>query len=142
MQHNVFSESESRAVARAAVKMAISTSREEERLLKEALRDQAVAVAAADFGGEFSISVEKIIERALSAARKEGLIAHTFREEGAVAGAAHEAVGQLLHKAMGLSVGGKIGIARKDDNIAVALFFCVGMMSLDEVCIGLGHRVL
>lgn len=137
-----FHESASREVARTAVKMAISTSRDEERMIRDAGLGKGMKTVAVDFGGDFALSVERVIERAMAAAKKEGLIQSTFREEGAVAGAAHEAICQMMNKAMGLSVGGKIGIARMHDNLAVALFFCVGMMSLDEVCVGLGHRVL
>lgn len=142
MSQEAFRESVSREVARTAVRLAISTTREEERHIREACLEKEVRTVAADFGGDFLSSIERIVERAVSAAKREGLIQPTFREEGAVAGAAHEALCQMMSKATGLSVGGKLGIARKDDNVAVALFFCVGMMSLDEVCLGLGHRVL
>lgn len=137
-----YSESSSLEIARAAVRMAVTATREEEKELRESLRKQEVYSVAADFGGDFLTSVERVIERALSAAKREGLIQSTFREEGAVAGATHEALSQLMQKAQGLSVGGKIGIARKEDNVAVALFFSIGMTHLDEVCVGMGHRVL
>lgn len=142
MSQEDFHESVSREVARTAVRLAVSTTREEERRIRDAYLEKGVRTVAVDFGGDFLPSIERIIERSVSAAKREGLIESTFREEGAVAGAAHEAICQLMAKATGLSVGGKLGIARKDDNVAVALFFCVGMMSLDEVCLGLGHRVL
>jgi hypothetical protein len=63
-------------------------------------------------------------------------------EEGAVAGAAREAVGQVMNKALGMNVGGKIGIARTGENIVVAIFFGIGLLHLNEVGIGLGHRAI
>ena len=83
----------------------------------------------------------KMIERAVVSAKHEGVIGETHAEEGAVAGAAHEALSQIAGKAAGLSVGGKIGIARFEDHISVAIFFTVGLLNLNEVAIGLGHRV-
>ena len=67
-----------------------------------------------DYGGEFVASVVRIVERAVVAAKREGVIvADEYKEEGSVAGAAHEALTQVMSKALGLNVGGKIGIARK-----------------------------
>lgn len=57
--------------------------------------------AASDFGGTFVDSMMKMIERAVVAAKREGVISDTHREEGAVAGAAHDAVCQVSEKAMG-----------------------------------------
>jgi len=45
-----------------------------------------------------------------------------------------------MPKALGLNVGGKIGIARKDDHITVVIFFGIGLVHLDEICIGIAHR--
>ena len=59
-----------------------------------------------------------------------------------VAGAAREALNQVTPKALGMSVGGKIGIARSGEHVAVAVFFNIGLGHLDEVCIGLGHRAI
>ena len=47
-----------------------------------------------------------------------------------------------MPKAIGLNVGGKIGIARYNDHISVAIFFGIGLLHLNEVSIGLGHRVV
>ncbi len=33
-------------------------------------------------------------------------------------------------------------IARQDDHIAVCIFFGIGLLHLNEVAIGLGHRVI
>ena len=71
---------------------------------------------------EFITSITKIIERAVVAAKRESIIIDTHTEEGAVAGATREAISQLMAKAIGLNVGGKIGIARFGDHISVAVF--------------------
>ena len=77
------------------------------------------------------------------AAKREGVISSTeFREEGAVAGATREALSQVNTKALGLNVGGKIGVARSGSNIAVAVFFGIGLLHLNEVAVGLGHRAI
>ncbi|KHO61092.1 HutP [Thermoanaerobacter sp. YS13] len=128
-------------VARIAVKMAMST-REEEESLKHKYWQHGVKVAAVDYGGEYVNSISKIIERAVVAAKREGIIEDTHAAEGAVAGAAHEAAIQVMNKAMGLNVGGKIGIAYADEHLCVCVFFAVGMLNLNEVAIGLGHRSL
>ena len=133
---------DSRDVARAAVMLAMSASREEESANKIRLKEQGIQSAASDFGGDFSASVMKIIERAVVIAKREGLLTDKFHEEGAVAGATHDAVIQVSSKAMGLNVGGKIGVARSGDHVAVAVFFTVGLVHLNEVCLGLGHRAV
>lgn len=130
----------SREVARAAIMLAMSADREEETRLKAELATRGVVSAAADFGGEFVSSVMKIVERAVVAAKREGVIGDTHHAEGAVAGAAREAVSQVAGKAMGLSVGGKIGVARCGEHVAVAVFFAIGLVHLNEICIGMGHR--
>lgn len=108
--------------------------------MKAELAARGVVSAAADFGGEFVSSVMKIVERAVVAAKREGVIGDTHHAEGAVAGAAREAVSQVANKAMGLSVGGKIGVARCGEHVAVAVFFAIGLVHLNEICIGMGHR--
>lgn len=128
-------------VARVAVKMAMSR-RDEEEILKDKYRQQGIKVAAVDYGGEFISSISKIIERAVVAAKREGIIEESHTGEGAVAGAAHEAIMQIINKAMGLNIGGKIGIALFDEHLCVCAFFAVGMLNLNEVAIGLGHRSL
>ena len=133
---------DSREVARAAIMLAMTATREEESALKAELRARGVRGAAVDYGGEFVPSVMKIIERSVVAARREQIIGETHREEGAVAGAAREAVSQVSGKALGLSVGGKIGVARCGEHVAVAVFFGVGLAHLNEVCVGMGHRAI
>ena len=133
---------DSREVARAAIMLAMTATREEEAELKAGLPARGIRGAAVDYGGEFIASVMKIIERSVVAAKREQVIGETHREEGAVAGAAREAVSQVADKALGLSVGGKIGIARGGEHVAVAVFFGVGLVHLNEVCVGMGHRAI
>ncbi len=133
---------DSRDVARAAMTLAMTNTREDEAAWKQSLSAKGVQCAASDFGGDFVTSVMKIIERAVVIAKREGVIGEKFHEEGAVAGAAHDAVSQITDKAMGLNVGGKIGVARSGDHVAVALFFTAGLVHLNEVCAGLGHRAV
>ena len=61
---------------------------------------------------------------------------------GAVAGAAHEALEQVKVKAFGFNVGGKIGIARAGEHLCVAIYMGVGVLNLNELCVGLAHRSL
>ena len=84
----------------------------------------------------------KIVERAVVAAKREGIIINHHNEEGAVAGATREAISQITNKAIGLNVGGKIGIARCGEHVAVAIFFGIGLLHLNEVAMGLGHRAI
>ena len=136
------STTESRQVARAAIMMAVSASRSEEAGLDASFRENGILTGAADYGGEFVPNVMKIIDRAISCGKREGLISENDHEIGALAGAAHEALAQIAPKALGLSIGGKIGIARKEGHIAVAVFLCIGLGHLDEMCTSIGHRVI
>ena len=131
---------ESKKVAQAALRMAMTESREEEGHLKEFFGKQGIKTVAVDYGGEYIAAVKKIVERAVVAAKREGVIKETHGDEGAVAGAAREALSQIMAKAMGLNIGGKIGISRRDEHLSVAVFFGVGLLHLDEVAVGLGHR--
>ena len=132
----------SKETAKAAVRLALSSSREEEKMLKERYADKGIMVAAVDFGGEFVPSTMRIVECTVVAAKRENIIGETHHEEGAVAGAIREAISQIQSKAIGLNVGGKIGIARFGEHIAVSVFFGIGLLHLNEVAIGLGHRVI
>ncbi|HBK52600.1 MAG TPA: hut operon positive regulator HutP, partial [Syntrophomonas wolfei] len=51
-------------------------------------------------------------------------------------------IAQIMPKALGLNVGGKIGVARHKDHVSVAIFLGIGLLHLDEVAIGLGHRAV
>lgn len=132
----------SKQAARAAIKMALTESREEENQLKKSLHQTGIKAAAVDFGGEYLNSASKVVERAIVAAKREGVIKDTHADEGAIAGATREALSQLMPKALGFNVGGKIGIARIEDHVSVAIFFGIGLVHLDEVAIGLGHRAV
>ena len=132
----------SREVARAAIELSMTSSREEEQRWRKQLQLEGVVAAAADFGGEFLPGIVRIVERAVVAAKREGVISDSHLEEGAVAGATREALTQVTPKALGMSVGGKVGVARCGEHVAVAVFFSIGLGHLDEVCIGLGHRAI
>ncbi|NMA55171.1 MAG: hut operon positive regulator HutP [Firmicutes bacterium] len=128
--------------ARAAIKMALSRNRADEQQLKKAFQAVGIMAAAVDHGGDFISSVKKVIERAVVAAKREGLIAEEEGAEGGVAGAAREALSQIMPKALGLNMGGKIGIARYDEHIVVVIFCSIGLLHLNEVAFGLGHRAV
>jgi hypothetical protein len=132
----------SKEISKIALRMSLSKDRNEERILKEEMLSFNIRTAAVDFGGEFITSITKIIERSVVAAKREGVIRDSHAEEGAVAGAAREAISQIMPKAVGLNIGGKIGIARYNEHICVALFFGIGLLHLNEVAVGLGHRVV
>jgi hypothetical protein len=132
----------SKKIASVAIQMVLTENREEEHKVKNNFAAMGISTAAVDYGGEFIVSVKKIVERAVVAAKREGVIRETHTEEGAVAGATREALSQIVNKAVGLNVGGKIGIARYRDHLVVAIFFGIGLLHLDEVAIGLGHRVI
>ncbi len=127
-------------IAEAAIKMALTESREEETRLKNKYADLGIRTAAVDVGGEYITSIKRIIERAIVAAKRENVIKENHFDEGSIAGATKEALAQVMPKALGLNVGGKIGIARQNDHIIVAVFLGVGLLHLDEVAIGLSHR--
>lgn len=132
----------SREVAAAALQVALTASTEDERHAKDALAKKGISTCASNFGGEFISSINKIIERTIVASKREGVIASTHLEEGAVAGAAREALSQIMNKAIGLNIGGKIAIARYGDHVSVAMFFGIGLLHLNEVAVGLGHRAI
>jgi hypothetical protein len=126
-------------IAKASINMAISSRPEEERLIEEFKKDNVLAVAV-DIGGNLNTSIPKIIERALVASKRTGIIKDCHIHEGAVAGATREAIMQVSGKANGLNVGGKIGVARQGEHISVCIFLSIGVLHLNEVVIGLGHR--
>lgn len=132
----------SRQIAAIAIKMALTETREEETELKSIYAKQNIKAAAVDCGGDFINKVKKFTERSVVAAKRENVIIENHLEQGAVAGATREALSQISLKAVGYDVGGKIGIARYNDHVSVAVFFGIGLLHLDEVAIGLGHRVI
>ena len=132
----------SKTIARVALRMAISENREEEAQEKKKNSAQGIKSAAVDFGGEYLTSINKFVVHAIVAARREGIINDTHSETGAVAGATREALSQIQNKAIGLNVGGKIGIARYQDHLSIAVFLVVGLLHLDEVAVGMAHRTI
>jgi len=132
----------SREIAAAAVRISITADRQEEKQLQAEFAKCGIRTVAVDYGGEFINSVMKIVERAVVSSKREGVINESHVEEGAVAGATREALTQIMPKALGLNVGGKIGIARFKDHISVSIYFGIGLLHLNEVAIGLGHRVV
>lgn len=128
-------------VAKYATRMAIS-SREEEEELKINLRKEGIIVTAVNIGGNINESTSKILERALVAAKRNNLIREEHLHEGAVVGATRDALMQVWNRASGQNVGGKVGIARHGEHLSVCIFLSVGLLHLDEVVIGLGHRAI
>ncbi len=128
-------------VAKYATRMAIS-SREEEEELKISLKKKGISVTAVNIGGNINDSTSKILERALVASKRNGLIREEHLHEGAVIGATRDALMQVWNRASGQNVGGKVGIAKSGEHLSVCIFLSVGLLHLDEVVIGIGHRAI
>lgn len=128
-------------VAKYATRMAIS-SREEEEELKSELRKKGIMVTAVNIGGNINDSTSKILESALVASKRNGLIREEHLHEGAVIGATRDALMQIWNRVSGQNVGGKIGIAIYGEHLSVCIFLSVGLLHLDEVVMGLGHRAI
>lgn len=64
-------------IGRAALHIALTANRAEENKVKEHLAAQGILSTAVDFGGEFIPSIVKIIERAVVAAQRQGLVTET-----------------------------------------------------------------
>jgi len=132
---------QSTEVAKAAIRLAMS-SREEENELKKQYRGLGVKCVAIDIGGKLPDITTKVLERALVASKKNDIIKDVHVHDGAVAGATREALAQIALKTHGLSAGGKIGIARQGEHLSVAIFMSIGLLHLNDIVIGLGHRSL
>lgn len=126
-------------VAKASIEMAIS-SREDERFLEQRFKEKEILTVAVDVGGTINNSISKIIERALVASKRSGVVKDCHLHDGAVIGATREALMQVSAKANGLNVGGKIGIARSGEHLSVAIFMSIGVLHLNDLVIGIGHR--
>ena len=124
-------------ICRIALKLAIS-SREEERELVKSYRLKGIKTAAVDVGGVMPNSRFKFIENALIAAKRNNLIQDVHVHDGAIIGAMREAMSQTIIN--GLSVGGKIGIARSGEHLSVAIFLSVGILQFNEVITSVAHR--
>ena len=59
-------------IGRAALKIAVTASRDEENVVKQLLEKQGITATAVDFGGEFIHSIVKIVERAVGSSAKVG----------------------------------------------------------------------
>ena len=92
----------SREVCKAAIQIALTDSREEEIEMKAKNKENGILSVAVDFGSDFGSAVPKVLERAVVAAKRENVISSTHAEEGAVAGAAHEAIQQIVESASDL----------------------------------------
>lgn len=134
-------ESNSTKVAKIATRMAICDRHEEEHL-KKFYSEKGIKVTAVNIGGNINSSVAKILESALVAAKRNELIREEHLHEGAVIGATRDAIIQVAERANALNVGGKIGIARSGEHISVCIFLNIGLLHLDEIVIGIGHRAL
>jgi hypothetical protein len=129
-------------IGRAALKVAVTASREEENEIKKYLIAEGIQATGVDFGGEFVSSIVKIVERAVVAAQREGIVPNNATGAGPVAGAASGAIEQVKNKAIGFNVGGKIGIARYHEHLCVAVYMGVGVLNLNELAVGLAHRIV
>ena len=135
----IFMDHKSTDIAKISVKMSLCSRASEEKLIA-AYKEKGVLVTAIDIGGNFSAFTTKVIESAIVASKRGGLIKDCHVHEGAVAGATKDALAQVAPKANGLNVGGKIGIARFGEHISVCIFLSIGLLHLNEVVIGLSHR--
>ena len=123
-------------ICRIALKMSISSRDEERKLMKE-YKEKGIRTAAVNVGGAMPF---KFIESALMAAKRNNLIQDVHAHDGAVIGAMREAMSQIEAIINGLSVGGKIGLARDGEHLAVAIFLSVGILQFNEVITSVAHR--
>ena len=135
-------ELQSADVARAAVRMALSETRADENALREELFKEGIRSVAVNFGGKFLDILPKIFESAIVAAQRQHVISDTHVGDGSVLGAMESAIEQVKMMAIGMNVGGKIGIARWNEHLCVAIFVGVGVLHFNEVTMGMAHRVL
>lgn len=129
-------------VGRAALRMALSETRTDENNLKEELAESEIRAVAVNFGGKFLEVLPKIYESAIIAAQRQHVISDTHVGDGSVLGAVESAIDQIKLKAIGMNVGGKIGIARWKEHLCVAVYVGVGVLRFNEVAVGMAHRVL
>lgn len=129
-------------VARAAARIAITETRDEESMVKRQLLERGIRAAAVDFGGEYVSILPRVVERAVVAAKREGVIRAVHPHEGAVAGAARETLGTIGVRAIGFNVGGKVGIAACGEHLVVAVFVGVGLLHLDDCAMAVAHRAI
>lgn len=138
----MYKEFQSADAARAAIRMALSENRSDENELREKLAKSGIRAVAVNFGGKFLDIIPKIYESAIVAAQRQHVISDTHVGDGSVVGAMESAIEQIKLMAMGMNVGGKIGIARWKEHLCVAVFVEVGVLHFNEVTLGMAHRVL
>lgn len=138
----MYKEFQSADVARAAIRMALSENRSDENELREKLEKSGIRAVAVNFGGKFLDIIPKIYESAIVAAQRQHVISDTHVGDGSVVGAMESAIEQIKLMAMGMNLGGKIGIARWKEHLCVAVFVEVGVLHFNEVTLGMAHRVL
>jgi hypothetical protein len=133
---------DSRDVGRAAIRLALTETREEESAMKAALRDRGIRAVAVDFGGEYEDSIPRAVERILVASKREGAILDDHVHQGAVAGACREALSQLQFRAVGFNLGGKMAVATGGEHVAVAVYAGIGLAYLDDQGVAVAHRAV
>lgn len=138
----MYKEFQSADVARAAIRMALSENRSDENELREKLAKSGIRAVSVNFGGKFLDIIPKIYESAIVAAQRQHVISDTHVGDGSVVGAMESAIEQIKLMAMGMNLGGKIGIARWKEHLCVAVFVEVGVLHFNEVTLGMAHRVL
>lgn len=136
-----FDKDKSVAVSKIALKMALS-SYEEEKEYIEYYKNRKIKVAAVNVGGKMPDSRFKFIESTLIAAKRNNIISKEHVHDGSVIGAIREAMSQIETIINGLSVGGKIGIARDGEHLAVGILLSVGILQFNEVITAVAHRTL
>lgn len=135
-------ELESSDVGRAALRMALTETRGEENDLRESLGEKGIRAVAVNFGGRFPDILSRLYESAIVAAQRQGVVSDTHVGDGSVLGALESAVEQVKLKAIGMNVGGKIGVARWHEHLCVAVYIGVGILHFNEVSVGIAHRAI
>ncbi|MBT9154618.1 MAG: hypothetical protein DDT39_01297 [Firmicutes bacterium] len=129
-------------VARAALAISLTQNKSEETSAKMGFRRSGITATAFSISGDFIPSIQQWIASALEISKTDGIICGSFADSGAVVGATREALAQVMPKAVGLNIAGKIGIAYCNENLAVAVLIGIGLMDLSDVAVGLGHRAV
>ena len=129
-------------IGRAALRMALTENRKEEYALRDELKEQDIQAVAVNFGGRFLDILPKIYESAIVAAQRQKVISDTHVGDGSVLGAVESAIDQVKIKALGMNVGGKLGIARWKEHLCLAIYIGVGVLHFNEVAVGMAHRAL
>ena len=133
---------QSNDIGRAALRMALTENRKEEYALRDELKEQDIQAVAINSGGRFLDILPKIYESAIVAAQRQKVISDTHVGDGSVLGAVESAIDQVKIKALGMNVGGKLGIARWKEHLCVAIYIGVGVLHFNEVAVGMAHRAL